>query len=74
MDVKTGSVSQMLWYRKPNTMEICKCVVRHHVLCRPTLNTYTSILTDNADECDNGKEMFDAETVSIGIYGNNIQT
>jgi hypothetical protein len=31
-------------------------------------------MTDTADEYDKGKETFDAETVSTGIYGNNIQT
>jgi len=31
-------------------------------------------MADTAGECDNGKETFDAETASTGIYGNNIQT
>jgi hypothetical protein len=29
-------------------------------------------MADTADECDNGKETFDAETASTGIYGNNL--
>jgi hypothetical protein len=52
-------------------MEMCKCAVRHHVLYGLTLKI--SLMTDTADECD-GKEIFDAETVSTGIYGNNTQT
>jgi hypothetical protein len=74
MNVKTGPMLQMLWYTKPNMMEICKCEVPHHVLCRLTLKTCTSILTDNADEYYNGKKIFDAERVSTGTCGSNIQT